>query len=834
MIRHLLQIRVFALLVLVFVGACGTGGTAPCTDCPDTENDVVSQDGFQDLSVDFMDSSEDLVELDSTDVSNPDVLPDSQPNDLTPDQDSVDAVDIEADETTWELPDPESYVFDEHLAFVSRIDLIATEGGLLPGLDLDFDGSVDNQLGAVLGALLELTPGSLPPNLSAMMNDAITKDLASILVEFVEPSTGSEVPFSINLWPALFDINLDGVIDQDFLKLFSGEALFRVDPVGFTPLAPAGHMETAFLEESVLRAGSAKLTLPLYLSGGDHIPLVISGLRLEGPVALLEHGVATNDVSALDDTLDSTLIAGGVVALRPILQHIDEVARYCECGGMDPEQAVLEWSFEDGVLGAECVQDVAQVATGCQADVHGFLCANLHLLCAFLPSMASLADVSTGVPGEDGVSGMDGFTVGARFSLSPATLAEPELAPDLKAVPDHFDTTIDQTYVKLDVIANDVDKFHDRPLIAVATQPQGGEVEVVEGGHALRYRPEQDMVGEFVFEYTLEGGDLESTTTVTVNVTLPTGGTVQPMDDEVTVLLRRGPQLISGILDNDVAPYGRHDELRVASVSDFVDAQADVSFDRLGIMFDPGSEWMPGDTTTLSYAVNWGELQGSYGTPALVHITFANPEVACLDAWVDDWAGEICDPGTDTFDLFCSSDCTLSECAGGGTPTLYFRDADHDGFGDIALPEYRCEVPVADWSLNNLDCDDSNDQVYPEAAEICGDLLNNGCRLTYDCGDPLCAGKVPCAEQYCDDNLDNDMDGYVDCHDPQCVGDVACVEDCSDGIDNDLDGVADCDDVDDCGWQEPCVESVCDDSIDGDGDGLTDCDDPDCSGFCAE
>ncbi len=71
--------------------------------------------------------------------------------------------------------------------------------------------------------------------------------------------------------------------------------------------------------------------------------------------------------------------------------------------------------------------------------------------------------------------------------------------------------------------------------------------------------------------------------------------------------------------------------------------------------------------------------------------------------------------------------------------TTYYTDADGDDFGDDATAEVRCddggtlvEVPG--------DCDDSDDTVFPDAPELCGDGQVNACEAVPDDAALVCGG----------------------------------------------------------------------------------------------
>jgi hypothetical protein len=108
--------------------------------------------------------------------------------------------------------------------------------------------------------------------------------------------------------------------------------------------------------------------------------------------------------------------------------------------------------------------------------------------------------------------------------------------------------------------------------------------------------------------------------------------------------------------------------------------------------------------------------------------------------------------------------------------TLWYPDADGDGYGVHGKPsEPECHPP-AGYGEGTDDCDDTSVETYPGADEACDGLDN-------DCDD-----VVP------SDELDEDGDGYDICGDQDCDDDDPDVG--PDG-DTDGDGAVDCYDVDD-------------------------------------
>jgi hypothetical protein len=209
----------------------------------------------------------------------------------------------------------------------------------------------------------------------------------------------------------------------------------------------------------------------------------------------------------------------------------------------------------------------------------------------------------------------------------------------------------------------------------------------------------------------------------------------------------------------------------------------------------------------------------------------ANTTAACSAPTGYTWNGDDCDDTAaatsplayeicDGIDNNC--DGSIDE-ASALNATIWYLDADSDGYGAAASSVSACDVPSG-YVDNSGDCDDTDTTVNPSAAETC-DNIDNDCDGTVDV-DPTINATTWYA--------DSDSDGFGDpasttlaCSQPS--GYVADATDCDDSdatsatlaTDGDCDGIetaVDCDDGDaTTGYCDSC-ESILNASLSS-GDG---------------
>jgi hypothetical protein len=232
-----------------------------------------------------------------------------------------------------------------------------------------------------------------------------------------------------------------------------------------------------------------------------------------------------------------------------------------------------------------------------------------------------------------------------------------------------------------------------------------------------------------------------------------------------------GSCLINGCTDNTACNYNA-----LATVNDgscvypgCMDAAA-CNYNALAGCSD-GSCTYPGciDVTACNYDAQAGCSNGSCTYPGCMDVTACNydSQAACSD-------GSCTYPGC-TDPLACNynvnAGCDDGTCY---LPALFFADMDGDGFGDPNVPLAGCSQPPMS-SLDNTDCDDTRNDVYPGAPGTAEDIDNN-------CSGALEAGEFSgCPGDFDNSGNINTVDLLIFLADYGCSS--ACIADLNgDGI----------------------------------------------------
>jgi hypothetical protein len=182
------------------------------------------------------------------------------------------------------------------------------------------------------------------------------------------------------------------------------------------------------------------------------------------------------------------------------------------------------------------------------------------------------------------------------------------------------------------------------------------------------------------------------------------------------------------------------------------------------------------------------------------------------DGLVNPSAAELCDANTTDED--CNGLADDNDVAAIGK-TLFYVDADQDGYGDVADAGTAACIPPALLVSNNTDCNDADLLINPAAVEVCNAFnIDENCNGLADNADPAAIGA---ALYY----TDLDLDGFGDVNDP---GTPYC-----DPVAGVVSNNTDCNDADNT--INPSATELCDaNDVDEDCNGLSDDTDPNAIG----
>jgi hypothetical protein len=173
------------------------------------------------------------------------------------------------------------------------------------------------------------------------------------------------------------------------------------------------------------------------------------------------------------------------------------------------------------------------------------------------------------------------------------------------------------------------------------------------------------------------------------------------------------------------------------------------------------------------------------------------------DAEVNGSAVEICDGIDNDCDGWVDDDDSDLE----GGDTLWFEDADEDGYGNPDSSTRSCFAPTG-YVTDDNDCDDTNPDIHPNATEVCdADDVDEDCDGLSDDADPTV-------------DWDTTQTWWVDL-DGDGFGHVSATIDACDPVEGYSHNYTDCDDSDP--GVNPDAREVCDElGVDENCDGVTD------------
>jgi hypothetical protein len=214
-------------------------------------------------------------------------------------------------------------------------------------------------------------------------------------------------------------------------------------------------------------------------------------------------------------------------------------------------------------------------------------------------------------------------------------------------------------------------------------------------------------------------------------------------------------------------------------------------------VIDDGTHWNPNQPQHNGYTSGYSALSGGYARNYYdnVRIYQVTPEVTDADG--DGYSSDLdCDDSNAAINPGATEECNSIDdnCNGAideGVKSTFYLDSDGDNYGNPSATTEACTAPTG-YVGNSTDCNDGNNSIYPGAAEIAYDDIDQDCSgadLTDVDGDGFDSTAVVGGTD-CDDNDNNTYPGAA--------------EIAYDGIDQDCNG-ADLTDVDGDGFDSSVV-----------------------------
>lgn len=200
--------------------------------------------------------------------------------------------------------------------------------------------------------------------------------------------------------------------------------------------------------------------------------------------------------------------------------------------------------------------------------------------------------------------------------------------------------------------------------------------------------------------------------------------------------------------------------------------------------FDPSATVDDGSCESVSCAGCTDASACNFDPSATIDDGSCQLQDGCTDSGACNYdSGALCDDGSCEY-LSClgCTDQTACNYLAAATvddgscvyPTIYYPDNDGDTYG-AGSGQGWCDTPPAGWSLNDIDCDDTNSAIYPNAQGTAEGIDNN------------CNGIIDAAEEVpatCPADFDND--GMITVGDMLIfLTDFGCLENCLADLDGD-------------------------------------------------